>query len=596
MTRQRAGPSSNPHVPPSRKRQQSEDARQDAASAKRRTSNGLLASADTASLGERQVSPARNVHFGRRLERGPSISTADHRNQSPKRSALRHETDHHSVTDMPDTDLDDEDRRTILEMIDDSGPSNQLLDGLLEYVQDANEVNGIQASELVDAFSETRPNGSPLRTSTESPRRSPISDQDPRVCEQLNKLQRLIYDLAADLPILLPEARDFAFNELLAAKSHQQLVRYIGYLALGGPNGRTSWEALIASDECRRSLVWAITSHSLKEHVFDALWFGASEAEEKELQDQERRLLDLDGLHRTAERAKLCAKFAARHGLQTDRRLTSMKCRLVIQLENLLAPLWLVFVPFPQRLQNSLLGDVRRKLVAIVSHAVDLSHVMRCTEDIVYFWPPTFKDETFEPARMECLNLANMYRHSPFVKQDSGERQRPKLRPGSEDQSDAIVRIMCFPGLIAYRKGGGELAQEQLRWERRQTNNAPPDVRLVQQTRDGNYSGYEGFRTRVLCKAIVHLQWGKQRLLTREAGTSLYLNAVRDHSSKYEQDYIGFVELYDIFQRKHTNQARSKKGVRSQQRTWSGSLFGGGEGSAKGKAGGPAPSRGKAGR
>jgi hypothetical protein len=81
----------------------------------------------------------------------------------------------------------------------------------------------------------------------------------------------------------------------------------------------------------------------------------------------------------------------------------------------------------------------------------------------------------------------------------------------------------------------------------------------VQQTRDGKYTGLEGFRTKTICKAVVNLQWGKQRLLTKEAGTSNYLDAVRDGSSKYKDDVVGWRELWDIFleQNRRTHAARS---------------------------------------
>lgn len=61
-------------------------------------------------------------------------------------------------------------------------------------------------------------------------------------------------------------------------------------------------------------------------------------------------------------------------------------------------------------------------------------------------------------------------------------------------------------------------------------------------------TGEEGFRTRVLCKSVVHLIWGRQRLLTREAGTSAHIDDMRDGKvKKYEDDRQGYIELYDYF-------------------------------------------------
>ena len=197
----------------------------------------------------------------------------------------------------------------------------------------------------------------------------------------------------------------------------------------------------------------------------------------------------------------------------------------------------------PQQLEQA-----GQHLADAISCATDLSHHMRLQTDVVYYWPPTFKDEEFEPARMECLNLAQMVKESPYVKQQVHGRARAVLQGGKEGQREAIVRVVCFPGLVAYRKGGGDLAKRELAAEGLVVDDAPPDVQFVRQVRDGKFTGLEGFRTRVLAKAVVHLQWGKQRLLTREAGTSTYLDAIRDGSNRYQENSAGFRQLWDICQ------------------------------------------------
>ena len=58
-------------------------------------------------------------------------------------------------------------------------------------------------------------------------------------------------------------------------------------------------------------------------------------------------------------------------------------------------------------------------------------------------------------------------------------------------------------------------------------------------------------------RQVVHLIWGRQRLLTREAGTSAHIDAVRDgKEKKYEDDRKGYIELYDYFLQKNPNAAR----------------------------------------
>ena len=192
-------------------------------------------------------------------------------------------------------------------------------------------------------------------------------------------------------------------------------------------------------------------------------------------------------------------------------------------------------------------------LATIVDGAAHMSIIMRCQADTVYYWQPTFKDEEFEPKRMECFNLQDMLRDSPYDTKTINGFERAVLRPGREDESEAIVRVVCFPGLVAYRQGGGKLAQKELADEKAITDRAPPDVRhhrKVQSSRQGQkeLDGSEGFRTKVICKSVVMLQWSKQRLLTKEAGTSAHLDAVRNHKIKnYAGDRPDFVELYDHF-------------------------------------------------
>lgn len=198
---------------------------------------------------------------------------------------------------------------------------------------------------------------------------------------------------------------------------------------------------------------------------------------------------------------------------------------------------------------------MRTALTDIVYHAGATARLMRSTRDTIFYFPPTLKDEEFEPARMECLNLQAMIRSSPYDKQEVQGRDRAVLRKGQDAQSQAIVRVVCFPGIQAYRQGGGDLAKKQLAAERNGTSdddNAPPDVRAARRITKRNGEAYtvsDGVRTRILAKGVVLLQWGQQRLLTKEAGTSLHMDAVKSGKlGKYVQDSAGHVELYRLFE------------------------------------------------
>lgn len=196
--------------------------------------------------------------------------------------------------------------------------------------------------------------------------------------------------------------------------------------------------------------------------------------------------------------------------------------------------------------------EVDKKLWSIVYHAGQLSRMMRIATDVVYYWPPTFKDEEFEPSRMEALNLIDMITKSPYKREKVNGHERAILNEGKEEQSEAIVRVVCFPGLVAYRRHGGALAEREIEAEKQRGLQVPEDVQTQHRRRgEQPLTPNQGIRSKVICKSRVLLEWGQQRLLTKEAGTSAHIDAVRDDKlGKYEDDYQGFVELYDLAKEK----------------------------------------------
>lgn len=75
-----------------------------------------------------------------------------------------------------------------------------------------------------------------------------------------------------------------------------ELIRYVGYTAIGGPKGRQGWEELLVDKVLRKALVYGIISRVLKEHVLSSLCFGASTRLMEELEDMERQQVDEDGM------------------------------------------------------------------------------------------------------------------------------------------------------------------------------------------------------------------------------------------------------------------------------------------------------------
>ncbi|CAK3747409.1 Hypothetical predicted protein [Lecanosticta acicola] len=327
----------------------------------------------------------------------------------------------------------------------------------------------------------------------------------------------------------------------LMANAEPELIRYVGCLAMGGPNGNKDWEELLTHGDTRQALVVGIIGRALKEHVFGDLWFGGSPEQKEEIaarEESERFRDQLDGFARTRERANLAQKFA-----KAD------KYENVIPGAEIMAEKFDVLLrPFVHSKDAS---DLYDDLCAVIIQAGFLSRLMRQAPDVVFYWPPTFKDEEFEPSRMECLNLNDMITNSPYKKKTVGGIERAALiddDPETVAKSEAIVRIVCFPGLVAYRREGGKLAEEEIAREKNRPDYAPADVMAVRRAGTDALTSETGFRSKVICKSVVFLQWGRQRLLTKEAGTSAHIDAMKNaQMDKYTQDSQGFKELWDIY-------------------------------------------------
>lgn len=153
---------------------------------------------------------------------------------------------------------------------------------------------------------------------------------------------------------------------------------------------------------------------------------------------------------------------------------------------------------------------------------------------------------------------------TPYVKDTSGGYTTAVLRPWMEERSEAVIQVTCFPGLVKYEKGGGDFAVQQLADEKAaaevQVGRLPPDVQahrrlLNAANRSSNKPAADsGFRTRMICKSVVYLQWSRQRLLTKEAGTSVHIDAMAGRNGqtmdRYDKDNAKYVELWDLFQKR----------------------------------------------
>ena len=117
---------------------------------------------------------------------------------------------------------------------------------------------------------------------------------------------------------------------------------------------------------------------------------------------------------------------------------------------------------------------------------------------------------------MESLNLRSMISESPYDKEKNLKGiEEAVLREGQEDRRQAIVHIVCFPGLVSYRQGGDELADQELadeeeeRMVRESRVKIPADVkrhRQLLQSQEQKPSREDGYRTRLISKSVVWLE------------------------------------------------------------------------------------------
>lgn len=321
-------------APTSRKRARQDDEANEEASA-----------ASSSKRSNREPSPGKHVNFKRRLESGPTRSHADHRHQSPVRGALRsaqraaHHDDGDESAQMQSEGSDDgffdiapsskssegdDDLRAAewshpeargrqrkpaargREQAVERGPwilkwSTKRPEHPEEHIRGA---GNSQARSRTPSVSASERPTSRARSWTEPPVAATgqifprAAPDDTWVCDEFHKLRSAVKDFADHFPVPKTSGRDVPRQQVLTEflkASNEQTVRYIGCLALGGQNGEDSWNDLLSDSECRKALVLGIIGRALKESIFSELWFGADEAQRKELSDLEQRSVDLDG-------------------------------------------------------------------------------------------------------------------------------------------------------------------------------------------------------------------------------------------------------------------------------------------------------------
>jgi hypothetical protein len=73
----------------------------------------------------------------------------------------------------------------------------------------------------------------------------------------------------------------------LSKELTNELVRYAGLIATGGPAAAAGWEEIFLTAELRTALAAGVIWQALKQHIFESLWFGASEEQLKIMEQGE---------------------------------------------------------------------------------------------------------------------------------------------------------------------------------------------------------------------------------------------------------------------------------------------------------------------
>lgn len=204
--------------------------------------------------------------------------------------------------------------------------------------------------------------------------------------------------------------------------------------------------------------------------------------------------------------------------------------RVTLQLQKLLAPIYDLSHRTKRVAETDSESPVYTDtLQDIVLIAVRMNHFIRITGDVVYHFEPVFKDEEFDPSRMDCFNLKYMQQECPWsgsddedstdddIDEEGGDDENGAGEEGKEPGRDptdiALVRVLCSLGCIAHRQGGAELGRRLLA-----ADEGKPDLSLAPEVRSrrprNEYRGRiikedDGYRSKTLAKvrhtAVCHL-------------------------------------------------------------------------------------------
>jgi hypothetical protein len=169
----------------------------------------------------------------------------------------------------------------------------------------------------------------------------------------------------------------------------------------------------------------------------------------------------------------------------TDRQSAIVKTTL--QICKLLEPLFRL----DSRIRDEPQDEVQQDLIMIVGAAAELATLMRKSgKTVLYQFGKFYKDMVADRKTMEVLNL----------------KQLKEEHDKSDGADQVLIRMVCGDSLVAYRKGGGVMAERILeKEEKEQDTSVAPELRHMprNQYRGRLITAQDGYRAKFLAKAQV---------------------------------------------------------------------------------------------
>ncbi|KAH9863772.1 hypothetical protein J1614_009704 [Plenodomus biglobosus] len=317
-----------------------------------------------------------------------------------------------------------------------------------------------------------------------------------------------------------------------------ETARVVGCVGSGGPGGKTGWDELFVQEGKRRALVCAVVGNVLVEQVFRHGFFGGGEEHEEALRRLEERFREDDGFLRNTHYAEYIARVL--DGSPTSESEFRLPHTFNNHVIHIIQALWTHLKPLYKFCSTHtdtapIPPALFAKLHNIVTHAGLLSLLMQLDKHTVYHFEPLFKEDNYNPQRMECMNRAEMAQQNPHTaldKVNEAERERraalseaEKLRAKGDD---ALTQITIMNGLVAYRLGG---------WETKNSTALDPKYEV---------SAYEeqGVRVRVLTHGWVYCRWGRARGYSNgEVGAG---GDERIHGDAWKGGFLEFTDVEGV--------------------------------------------------